>query len=74
MPRITSTASNMIKAVSHNMTSAQMLEHESLDKRVSRMWRNFWIRAAAAQGYSNAEIARAFEISEGTVRYALKGH
>lgn len=63
----------LIKAVKRGMSAAEVKEHNAIERDMSRTWRGFWVRMANAQGYSHASIARAFEISLGTVKNDLKG-
>jgi DNA-binding NarL/FixJ family response regulator len=62
----------LIKDVKRYLSADRIKEHKAIEREMSRVWRGFWVRAANAQGYSHAVIARAFEISEGTVRNDLK--
>lgn len=72
MPRVsTPPASNLIEEVKKGLTTSEQREWNVLDRKVSRMWRNFWIKAAKRQGHSNVEIAKAFEMSESSIRSVL---
>ena len=62
----------LIQKAKERFNTAEMRAWHALDKQTSRMWRNFWIRVIHRQGYTNAEIAKEFEIGESTVRMVLK--
>lgn len=64
---------SMIRDLRKDLTTTEMRKHGALDKRVSKMWRDFWIGVAHRKGYSNVAIARELEISEATVRNVLNG-
>jgi DNA-binding NarL/FixJ family response regulator len=54
------------------LTPEERKERDRLQEKTSRMWRDYWIRVAKNHGYTNAEIANEFEISESTVRTVSK--
>lgn len=62
---------SFVKKLNNNLTTSQRRAHESLQEQTSRMWRNFWIRIAHQEGYTNVAIAKEFEIAESTVRSIL---
>lgn len=67
-------ASSMVEKVTKNMTAMQIRRWRQLDAQTTRMWRDFWVHVLKEHGYTNAEIAQEFGISESTVRYVMKGN
>jgi hypothetical protein len=64
--------SQLIEKAKGNLTTKEAREWKALDQETSRAWRRFWIRVLKNHGHTNVEIAKEFEMSESSVRSALK--
>lgn len=74
MPRGNGTAvgSKMVQDMKAHMTEVDKRTLGAVERETSRMWRTYWIQLAHKHGYSVADIAKEFEISQATVYNTLK--
>lgn len=63
---------DFVKKLNQTLTVPERRTQMLLQKRTSRMWRNFWISVMKTRGYSNVQIAKEMGLTESTVRSILK--